>query len=75
MGWLADDEQGSLSFSESLLSGGLNRCIVCGGTAGTVARPCFRVFHRPIGRDRWENMGGLNSWGDDEDDDEEGIIE
>jgi len=76
MGWLAEDEQEFLSLSESLLSGGLDRRIVCGGAAGTVARPYFRVFHRPIGRDRWENMGSLRSWGDDEyDDEEESIVE
>ena len=38
-----------------------------------MARPYFRVFHRPMGRDRWENMGDLSSKGDEED--EEGIIE
>ena len=61
MGWLTEDEQGSLSLSESLLPRGLDRCTVCGRTVGMVARPYFRVFHRPIGRDRWENMGDLSS--------------
>ena len=71
---LAKNEQESLSLSESLLPGVLDRCSGCNGAAACL---CFRDFHRPMGPGLLapKDMGDLEFREEEEEEGEGGIEE